>query len=168
MITTGTKTKKMESTFLILIKENQRIIHKVSRMYRDTKEDRQDLFQEIVFQLWKSFPNFKGESTAGTWIYRIALNTAIASYRKTKPILNFTDTLPENINLIDRQPASENEERMYQALNHLNDSEKSIIALFLEDYSYAEIAGIVGISENYVGVKMSRIKEKLKLIVKGQ
>jgi RNA polymerase sigma-70 factor (ECF subfamily) len=158
----------MESAFLAVIKQNQRIIHKVSRMYRDTIEDRQDLFQEIVFQLWKSFPNFRQESMAGTWIYRIALNTAIASYRKAKPALRFTDTLPDDASLIDHQPVSENEERMYQALSHLNDSEKSIIALFLEDYSYAEIAEIVGISENYVGVKMSRIKEKLKLIVNGK
>jgi len=73
-----------EHPFLVLIQEHQGIIHKICRLYRDSKEDREDLFQEITYQLWKSFPSFKGEAKVSTWMYRIALNTAIASFRKKK------------------------------------------------------------------------------------
>lgn len=155
----------MQKTFLKTIQLHQNIIHKVSRMYRDTREDQQDLFQEIVYQLWKSFPGFRGDSKISTWIYRIALNTSMATFRKQKTLLEFPENIPDNYQYTDQQDMSENEERMYEALRQLNDSEKAIISLFLEDYSYHEIAAIIGIKENYVGVKINRIKEKLKLIL---
>ena len=155
----------MQKTFLKTIQLHQNIIHKVSRMYRDTREDQQDLFQEIVYQLWKSFPGFRGDSKISTWIYRIALNTSMATFRKQKTLLEFPKNIPDNYQYTDQQDMSENEERMYEALRQLNDSEKAIISLFLEDYSYHEIASIIGIKENYVGVKINRIKEKLKLIL---
>jgi RNA polymerase sigma factor (sigma-70 family) len=155
----------MEKIFLQIIGENQRIIHKISRMYRDSEEDRQDLFQEIVFQLWKSFPEFRHESKPGTWIYRIALNTAISTYRKRKVLIDLASEPPETSNNFEFE-VSENEERMYLALQALNDAEKAIISLYLDDYSYSEIAEIMGITENNVGVRINRIKEKLKVIVK--
>ncbi|WAC14406.1 RNA polymerase sigma factor [Dyadobacter pollutisoli] len=153
----------MEKIFLQTIKEHQNIIHKISRMYRNTKEDQQDLFQEIVFQLWRAFPGFRQESKVSTWIYRIALNTAIAVYRKSKVNISLSDDLPEHADL--ETDISEQEELMYRALRQLNDSEKALISLYLEDYSYQEIADITGISENYVGVRLNRIKEKLKSIL---
>lgn len=153
----------MEKIFLQTIKEHQNIIHKISRMYRNTKEDQQDLFQEIVFQLWRAFPGFRQESKVSTWIYRIALNTAIAVYRKSKVSISLSDDLPEHADL--ETDISEQEELMYKALRQLNDSEKALISLYLEDYSYHEIADITGISENYVGVRLNRIKEKLKSIL---
>ncbi|MCF0070070.1 sigma-70 family RNA polymerase sigma factor [Dyadobacter sp. CY261] len=153
----------MEKFFLETIGAHQRIIHKVSKMYRNTREDQQDLFQEIVYQLWRAFPGFRHESKVSTWIYRIALNTAIVSYRKHRPAISLTDQPPDLA-----EPAttfSEREEWLFRALRTLNESERALISLYLEDYSYAEIASVTGISENYVGVKLNRIKEKLKTLL---
>jgi len=151
-----------EAVFLALISEHQGIIHKVCRLYRDIREDREDLFQEITFQLWKSHQTFKNESKISTWIYRIALNTAIASFRKKKHAIEYSSFLPD---LADEQPDEElaiRQERLFNALKRLNDADKAIITLYLEDLSYQQIAEITGISENNVGVKLNRIKIKIK------
>ncbi|GGH06928.1 sigma-70 family RNA polymerase sigma factor [Sphingobacterium alkalisoli] len=151
-----------EAVFLALISEHQGIIHKVCRLYRDIREDREDLFQEITFQLWKSHQTFKNESKISTWIYRIALNTAIASFRKKKHAIEYSPVLPD---LADEQPDEElaiRQERLFNALKRLNDADKAIITLYLEDLSYQQIAEITGISENNVGVKLNRIKIKIK------
>lgn len=154
-----------EKDFLIIVDEHQRIIHKVCRMYRDEKEDQEDLFQEIVFQLWKSFPTFRHESKVSTWMYRIAINTAIAVFRKKSLQTDTLENIPERFHPKESTDFSENEERMYEALRTLDNAERAIISLFLEDYSYAEIAEITGITENYVGVRINRIKNKLKAIL---
>lgn len=155
----------MEAEFLHMVEKHQGIIYKVCRMYRDRREEQEDLFQEIVLQLWKSFPDFRKESKASTWMYRIALNTAIAVFRKNKPNIEFKDEMPKKHSWYEHQEASENEERLFDAIRSLNKAERALIALYLEDYPYKEIAAILGITENYVGVKMSRIKEKLKTIL---
>ncbi len=155
----------MQEIFLNIIGDNRKIIHKISRMYRDSREDQEDLYQEIVFQLWKAYPSFRGDSKASTWVYRIALNTAIATFRKPKAAISYSDNLADQYQPWEINEISENEDRMYAALRQLNDSEKALISLFLEDYSYQEIAAITGITENYVGVRMNRIKEKLKHIL---
>lgn len=156
----------MEKIFLETIGAHQRIIFKVSRMYRNTSEDQQDLFQEIVYQLWRAFPGFRHESKVTTWIYRIALNTAMASYRKQRPSISLTEHPPD---LADTSELpSEREEWLFRALRTLSESERALISLYLEDYSYAEIASVTGISENYVGVKLNRIKEKLKALLNSQ
>jgi RNA polymerase sigma-70 factor (ECF subfamily) len=85
----------MERHFLEMIAMHKATIHKVSRLYRDSPEDREDLFQEIVLQLWQSFPKFEGKSKQNTWIYKIALNTAMACYRKKRITLSFTERLPD-------------------------------------------------------------------------
>lgn len=155
----------MEKEFLQTVSEHQNIIHKVSRMYRNTKEDQEDLYQEIVFQLWKAFPHFRGESKVSTWMYRIALNTSIAAFRKKTLAIEYMSGIPEQLHPTESQVVSENEERMYWALQQLHDAEKAIIALYLEDYSYREIAHITGISETHVGVRINRIKNKLRTIL---
>lgn len=153
----------MEQTaFLKIISDHQKIIHKVCRMYRNTDEDRKDLFQEIVFQLWRSYPGFKAESKVSSWMYRIALNTAISVFRKPGPVIDYTENLPD---YSENEVGQDQEEAMFAALKKLSESERALIALFLEDYSYQEIAAITGITENYVGVKINRIKEKLKTIL---
>lgn len=152
----------MEQAFLQHIQNNQKIIYKVCHLYRDTKEDQEDLFQEIVYQLWKAYPGFKGESKPGTWIYRIALNTAIAVYRKQRPDIRYPDQLPETAVSITEAGKSEKEELLFRTLRTLTDSEKAVISLYLEDFSYEEIAAITGLSENNVGVRLNRIKNKLK------
>ncbi len=151
-----------ETQFLALIKEHQGIIHKICRLYRDIREDREDLFQEITFQLWKSHQTFKNDAKVSTWIYRIALNTAIATFRKKKQPIEYHPVLPD---LAEEQPDEAfalRQERLFTALKQLNDGEKAIITLYLEDLSYQQIADIIGISENYVGVKLNRIKTKIQ------
>lgn len=109
-----------EAVFLALINKHQGIIHKICRLYRDIREDREDLFQEIIFQLWKSHEAFKGESKISTWIYRIALNTAIASFRKKKHTIEYAPVLPD---LVDEQPDEElsfRQARLFVALKRLN------------------------------------------------
>jgi RNA polymerase sigma factor (sigma-70 family) len=154
-----------EPEFLALIKTNQGIIHKICRVYRDSPEDREDLFQEIVFQLWKGVSTFRGEAKISTWLYRIALNTAIATFRKKRPAIEYATVLPD---LPDEPPDEEvsvRQERLFAALKQLDDSEKAIITLYLDDQSYSQIAEIIGISENYVGVKLNRIKTKLQKLL---
>ena len=160
------RNDSMEKEFENLIHEKQRIIYKICKTYRDSREDQEDLFQEIVYQLWKSFPSFKGESKISSWMYRIALNTAIAIYRKQKLRVDYLDKMPEQIHSDVPQQVSENEERMFRALRTLNDTEKALISLFLEGFSYQEIAAITGITETNTGVRLNRIKNKLKQILK--
>ncbi len=155
----------MEEAFLQIVDENQNIIHKISRMYRDTSEDQEDLFQEIIFHLWKGYPGFRGDSKVSSWIYRIALNTAISTFRRKRPDVEYQAGIREEFHPRQTQEVSENEERMYAVLRQLNSGEKALISLYLEDYSYKEIASIIGINENNVGVRINRIKNKLKTIL---
>ena len=155
------KKVNMEKEFLKLMVDHQNIIHKVCRIYRNTIEDQEDLFQEIIFQLWKSYPSFKSQSKVSTWMYRIALNTALSSFRKHSPLVEYHEEVPEKTDFIYEQAATENEEKLFDAIRKLNDAEKAIISLYLEDYSYREICEIIGISESNVGVRINRIKSKL-------
>jgi len=156
----------MEKAFLKSIHDHQKIIYKICKIYRDRIEDQEDLFQEIVYQLWKSYPSFKGDSKISSWIYRIALNTAMAIYRKAKLPVIYLEEIPEQIHTGSEKKVSENEERLFAVLRMLNDSDKALISLYLEDLSYQEIAEITGISESNTGVRLNRIKNKLKEIIK--
>jgi|TARA_R110002049_G_scaffold10005_5_gene49875 RNA polymerase sigma-70 factor (ECF subfamily) len=156
----------MEREFLNIVEANQGIIFKVCKLYRNSKEDQEDLFQEIVLQLWRAFPKFRKESKVSTWMYRIALNTAIAVFRKNKIEIEYNENIPNEIYSNHVNEQSESEERLFEGIRRLNKAERAIIALFLEDFTYKEIGEITGITENYVGVKINRIKEKLKNILK--
>jgi RNA polymerase sigma factor (sigma-70 family) len=153
-----------ETHFLQLINTHQAIIHKICRLYRDTPQDREDLFQEIIFQLWRSVPSFQGKSKFSSWMYRIALNTAILSFRKKRPDIRYTDRLPDNPEE-PREP-DEQQEQLLHALKQLNNGDKALITLYLEDLSYKEISEITGITENNVGVKLNRIKNKIQQLLK--
>jgi RNA polymerase sigma-70 factor (ECF subfamily) len=153
-----------EAQFLQLIRQHQGIIHKICRLYRDTPEDRQDLFQEIVFQLWRSVPAFSSQSAFSTWMYRVALSTAIATFRKKKPDIRYMPLVPEEQE-VGEEP-NEQREQLLEALRKLNDADKALITLYLEDLSYQEIAAITGLSENNVGVKLNRIKTKIQQLLK--
>ena len=158
----------MEKEFLQIITENQGIIHKVCSIYCDSEEDRRDLFQEILVQLWKSFPSFRNESKFSTWMYRVALNTAITSFKKEKRHPDKSGIPYENLQLAAEvyDTGTEDQIKMLnKAVAQLTGIEKSIILLFLEDKKYEEIAEITGITQNYVRVKMNRIKKKLKLLM---
>lgn len=158
----------MEREFLHIIQENQGIIYKVCNMYCDTGEDRNDLFQEIVAQLWKSYPSFRKESKVTTWMYRVGLNTAITTFKKSKRRPDQNRLTYENFQIADENHEAETEENiklLHSAVAQLTGIEKSIILLFLENKKYEEIAEITGITQNYVRVKMNRIKKKLKILM---
>ena len=134
-------------------------------IYCDDQDDRDDLFQEIVAQLWKSFPSFREESKFTTWMYRVALNTAITVFKKTKRRPDQNRLTYENFQVKDENYDTETEEEiknLHRAVAQLTGVEKSIVLLFLENRKYEEIAEITGITQNYVRVKMNRIKKKLK------
>jgi len=153
---------------LHIIRENQGIIYKVCNIYCDLEEDRNDLFQEIVAQLWKSYPTFRNESKVTTWMYRVGLNTAITTFKKSKRRPDRNQLSNENFQLPDDGYENETEEQikvLHRAVAHLTGIEKSIILLFLENKKYEEIAEITGITQNYVRVKMNRIKKKLKVLM---
>ncbi len=131
-------------------------------------DDQQDLFQEIVMQLWKAYPTFKGNSKFSTWMYRVALNTALVYFKKDNRKVDKTP-LNENIDIIDINESELKEEKLsylYKAVQELNAVEKALIFLFLENQSHREIAENLGISEVNARVKLNRTKEKLQLIVK--
>jgi len=155
----------LEKEFLEIIRKNQGIIHKVCNIYCDDQEDKNDLFQEIVAQLWRSFPSFRKESKFSTWMYRVALNTAITTFKKTKRRPDQNRLTFENFQIKDESYSAEIEEdlkRMHRAVAQLTGVEKSIVLLYLENKKYEEIAEITGITQNYVRVKMNRIKKKLR------
>jgi len=138
-------------------------------LYGNTDEDRQDLFQEIVIQLWNAYPKFRGEAKFSTWLYRIGLNVAITQYRKHKNRIYATDIETLNLELPEDVYSIQEEERfqvMYAAIEKLNDIEKAIVMLYLEDKSYDDMEEILGISSGTLRVKMNRIKEKLRQITK--
>ncbi|MBW4890438.1 RNA polymerase sigma factor [Mucilaginibacter sp. HMF5004] len=156
-----------EAEFLALIKDHQKIIHKVCHLYRDTCEDREDLFQEIVFQLWKGRDTFKGMAKISTWMYRIALNTAVATFRKKKPEIEYGVILPDYPEELQSDELAIRQEGLFAVLKQLDDNEKAIIALYFEEHSYKQIAEIIGVNESYIGVRINRIKNKIqKLIIK--
>lgn len=158
----------MEKEFIEIVQKNQGIVHKVCSIYCDLEEDRHDLFQEIVAQLWKSYPTFRNESRFSTWMYRVALNTAITSFKKKKRRPDQHTLSTDNFQIEDEAYDLETEEnikRLHKAVSHLTGVEKSIILLYLENKKYEEIAEITGITQNYVRVKMNRIKKKLKKIL---
>jgi RNA polymerase sigma factor (sigma-70 family) len=155
----------LEKEFIEIVQKNQGIIHKVCNIYCDVQEDRNDLFQEIVTQLWKSFPSFRKESKFSTWMYRVALNTAITTFKKTKRRPDQSRLTYDNFEIVDEGYDTETEENikhLHKAVAQLTGVEKSIVLLYLENKKYEEIAEITGITQNYVRVKMNRIKKKLK------
>lgn len=162
-------SEDLKSEFVSQIEKHQGIIYKVSRMYCDKDQCQQDLFQDILVQLWQSYPSFSKKSKFSTWMYRVALNTAIAQFRKDKK--NNEDPVPDiPINIPEEESYKEKESRMelvHWAINKLSKAEKAIIILYMDDYSYEEISEIAGISLSNVGVKINRIKSKLQKILKG-
>ena len=152
-----------EQEFISLLNQHQKIVYKVCNLYMDMHSDREDLFQEITLQAWKAYGSFRGEAKFSTWLYRVALNTAITFFRKEKkrPAIYSTDLLPEQADNND-DPVEEQVKAMYAAIGELSRIDKAIVMLYLEDYGYIEIGEMMGITANNVAVKMSRIKTKLK------
>lgn len=160
--------RKIESEFSELIQKNQGIIHKICRIYTINEEDSQDLFQEIVLQLWKSYKSFKGNSKFTTWMYRVALNTAITLFRKSNRKID-TQEIDQNLYKIsqdtDYTDKQEQINNLYDAIKKLSEIDKALVLLYLDDLPYKDIAETLGITEVNARVKMKRAKIKLKEIM---
>jgi RNA polymerase sigma-70 factor (ECF subfamily) len=155
--------------FLQLIGENKGILFKICKIYQDNAEDRDDLLQEMTLQLWLAFDSFRGESKFTSWMYRVALNTAIVFFKKQKRRPD-NQTLPQNFDKAQELSiGDEKEEKLvlfYQAVQQLGRLEKALIYLYMEDQPYDEIAAHLGITSLNVRVRLSRVKSKLKEIIK--
>lgn len=159
------EAQKNEANFIKLIKENQRIIHKICYIFCKNQTDQKDLYQEIIIQVWKYFDSFKGRSKFSTWLYKVALNTAV-THTKKKKILSIDKDVSQIYDLYEETSDSdENIKLLQKAISCLNKIEKAIILLWLEERSYEQIAETLGISEKNVSVKLVRIKKKLKRII---
>jgi RNA polymerase sigma factor (sigma-70 family) len=153
-------------TFLLVIQSNKGIIYKIANSYSHDAEDRKDLVQEIIIQLWKSFDNYTDQFKYSTWIYRIALNTAISFYRKENRRTQISNPISDSIiNFGDTSVPDETEEKiafLQQFISELKELDKALMLLYLEEKSHKEIAEIIGISETNVATKIGRIKTILK------
>ena len=160
--------KDLETKFLSNFERNQNIAHKICRIYTTNQSAHNDLFQEITIQLWKNYPKFRGDSKFSTWMYRVALNTAISLYRKSTRRVK-TQDINDVAFKIKSNDYDDTEERkleaLYKAIHKLNDIDKALIFLYLEDKPYKEISETLGISSVNARVKMNRAKEKLKNIL---
>lgn len=160
--------KELEHEFVSNLEKHQNIVHKICRMYTNDQESHNDLFQEITIQLWNAYPKFRGDSKFSTWMYRVALNTAITLYRKSKKDLRTQnyDEVSFKIKADDYNDEVEKQlQLMYKAVKELNDIDKALVFLYLEDQSYREISEMLGISEVNARVKMNRIKKALRNIL---
>ena len=158
----------IEQQFIALIQANERIIYKVCCMYTTPRNTLNDLYQEVVLNLWKAFPNFRSECKISTWIYRIALNTCISFIRKEKNIPEIITLTLEHDGTDDEDETENMLKQMYRMISQLGQLEKSIILLYLEEKSYEEISEITGLTVTNVATKLSRIKEKLRTMKKEE
>ena len=162
--------KEKEIAFLDRLEKHKGILHKVSKMYMDKTDDQQDLFQEIICQLWKSYDSFRNESQFSTWMYRVAINTAIVFLKKEKRKVDKYEITSQNI----KEEDSDSDEKenqiahFYKAVQKLDKIDKAIMFYQLEGFSHREIGENLGISEGNARVKLNRAKDKLKEIIKNQ
>ena len=160
--------KDLEAKFLSDFEKNQNIVHKICRMYTTNNDAHNDLFQEVTIQLWRNYGKFRGEAKFSTWMYRVALNTAISLYRKSTRRIKTRDISDFEYRI--KSVAYDDTEELqlkalYGAIHQLSDIEKALIFLYLEDKPYKEISETLGISNVNARVKMNRAKEKLKNIL---
>ncbi|WP_228409813.1 RNA polymerase sigma factor [Chryseobacterium sp. T16E-39] len=165
------KKTDLEIEFELKLKEYKLLIYKVCRMYTNDPNHIQELYQDIIIQLWKSYPKFRGESKFSTWLYRIAINTVLISLSKPKRSLQMSEIELHNIQVPYEEDIGLKEEQhqqLYAAIQKLNDVEKSVVMLYLEDKSYEEMEDILGISNATLRVKMNRIKDKLRTLTNNK
>ena len=158
----------MEQAFIEMINGNRGTIFKVCNLYCREDENRKDLVQEIILQLWKSYASFRNEANINTWVYRVALNTAISNFRRESKKPDKTSLTEAVFQLPDILQSADEKEKigmLNQAIGQLTEIEKAVIMLYLDEKTYDEIAEIMGITNSNVGVRLNRIKNKLSKIV---
>ena len=160
------KKKINRQEFIGLINENRGIIHKITMMYTSTTADKEDLYQEICLQLWRSVRNYRGESKFTTWLYRVAINTAINSIRKNKRSIHTVELDPERHYVIKDNHREQQTSLLLKAISRLNRIDRAIILLWLEEKKYEEISEIMGLTRSTVSVRLVRIRKKLEELLK--
>jgi RNA polymerase sigma-70 factor (ECF subfamily) len=146
------------------------IIIKICRAYTNSQEDFEDYYQEVCLQIWKSKDNFKEKSEWSTWVYRLSLNVCLTLLKKKKNKYQYfaSDSLPEEVTEDSRAFADESLDQLYIAIRQLSEVDRGVILLYLEEKTYQEIADIIGSNPNNIGVRIKRIKERLKKILDGK
>jgi len=158
----------MKEEFLEILSNYQGILHKVNLIYFRNRSDREENFQEIIYQLWKSFPKLQNKNSIGSWIYAVSINTSILKIKKDSRI-EYREELPEATDMTDIEEEIELSEKyriLLRAISRLHGIDKSIMLLYLEEKTYDEISEIIGISTSNVGVRINRSKESIKQILK--
>lgn len=153
------QNKDSEKDFMDMIKLHERIIYKVVSFYVDIDQSINDLYQEVILNLWKAYPSFRGDSKPSTWIYRIALNTCITFFRRSKRKPTYIDLIAD---IPDTPDNNEEITELYKLINRLGKIERALVLLYLDEKSYKEISEITGLTVTNVSTKIGRIKEKLK------
>ena len=155
----------LSEQFHEIITQHKGIFLKIARTYCRNEEDKQDLVQEMMIQVWRGLPRYDSKYPVSTWLYRVVLNVAISFYRKQRRSIPMAGpVLEETLVLVDEHPSIQQEQLklLEQFIATLNDLDKALILLYLDDKSYAEIAQIMGISVSNVGTKLGRVREKLR------
>jgi len=153
-----------EEDFLQILERYQGILHKVNLVYFRNPADREDNFQEMVYQLYKSYPHLRNKESIGSWIYKVAINTSISKLKKDRA-LRYDNNIPDvqaDDDMERNLTANESSELLIRAIHDLNEIDKAVMLLYLEEKSYDEISEITGISKSNVGVKINRAKKVLK------
>lgn len=156
-----------DDEFVQLVRENDVRLRKICRVYADNTEAQRDLYQDILVELWRSFSSFERDAQPGTWLYRVALNTAL-SHDRSRAVRNeatldadhpvWTDGVSRPDKRLDRD---EKLDRLYAAIDRLDDVDKALVMMYLDEKSYREMGDVLGLSESHVGVKLHRFKNKL-------
>ena len=163
----------MRQEFEAIIAANNGILYKIGRAYTDNRVDFEDLYQEMLVQLWQALPSFRAEAKLSTWLYRVCLTTALTSQRRQQPQPTHAASeqllaqLPDTTDAEQQQHAQREQQldRLYQAIYQLPQIDRAIILLYLEKKKYADIAHIMGLQTNHVGVKINRIKKTLQQLL---
>ena len=165
------RTKKAYAEFVDLVYQHQGILHRVCSVYESLPEDREDLYQEILMQSWRSFASFNGQSKFSTWLYRVALNTALSRRRNAPSKREVASQTATSVDLaVDECSDSDSDvELLHQCIQELPMLNRAIILLYLEQHTYEEIAEITGLSRANISVRLVRIKDELRqlLLAKG-
>ena len=162
-----------ESLFRQWLQEHKGLMFRVVRAYAAGRQQQEELFQDILVQLWSSIPSFRGESSSSTWVYRVALNTVLAGQRaarkrrqRYRPLLEVGERADPGVNPV-AQHANDMVEQLYAAIRRLPEADRSLVLLHLDGLCYREMADILGISESNVGVRLTRVRNKLADLLKG-
>ncbi len=157
---------RSQNVFVQLLASHQGLVHKLCRCYAHNADDRKDLFQEISLNLWKAFPTFRGESKITTWMYRVALNTAISGLRKSTSKIPTSELAERHHHMAEEETNTEEQfQQLNQAIQKLSEVDRAFILLYLDGMDYEEISIVMGTTVNNTRVKMSRIRDRINQLM---